>query len=205
MITLAFAAAAGVLSPSQERDVEVIWPHRPCTQQTPLHNQNCRPTHRLQGRFVSVGSCHAATVCVSRARARARPDLRAHIMSWVQREIRLPACARGCHLVTSHVTKAIGADLAQFQIGMCHIFSEWRVAVRGIGTPACLGHANVTAAWAQIRAVPPHAVQHTSASLTLNENADPDVRVDMEKALNHIVPEGRGAPWIHTAEGEDDM
>lgn len=51
----------------------------------------------------------------------------------------------------------------------------------------------------------PPAVQHTSASLTINENADPDVRVDMETALNHLVPEGRGAPWVHTDEGPDDM
>ena len=32
-------------------------------------------------------------------------------------------------------------------------------------------------------------IQHTSASLTINENCDPDVRVDMESALNAIVPE----------------
>lgn len=35
------------------------------------------------------------------------------------------------------------------------------------------------------------AVQHTSASLTVNENADPDVRKDMETALNHLAPEVR--------------
>ncbi|KAL4853157.1 hypothetical protein ACK3TF_005850 [Chlorella vulgaris] len=48
-------------------------------------------------------------------------------------------------------------------------------------------------------------IQHTSASLTINENADPDVRVDMETFLNGVVPEGRGAPWVHTDEGPDDM
>lgn len=48
-------------------------------------------------------------------------------------------------------------------------------------------------------------IQHTSASLTINENADPDVRVDMETFLNKVVPEGRGAPWVHTDEGPDDM
>ncbi|EFN53495.1 hypothetical protein CHLNCDRAFT_32143 [Chlorella variabilis] len=48
-------------------------------------------------------------------------------------------------------------------------------------------------------------IQHTSASLTINENADPDVRVDMETFLNRVVPEGRGAPWVHTDEGPDDM
>lgn len=45
---------------------------------------------------------------------------------------------------------------------------------------------------------------HTSASLTINENADPDVRVDMETCLNHLVPE-RGMPLVHTIEGPDDM
>ncbi|CAG8489511.1 25495_t:CDS:2 [Gigaspora margarita] len=46
-------------------------------------------------------------------------------------------------------------------------------------------------------------VQHTSASLCLNENADPDVRVDMEMGLNKLVPENW--PYTHTAEGPDDM
>lgn len=46
-------------------------------------------------------------------------------------------------------------------------------------------------------------LQHTSASLTINENADPDVRVDFEMALNRIVPES--LPYIHTIEGPDDM
>jgi len=45
---------------------------------------------------------------------------------------------------------------------------------------------------------------HTSASLTINENADPDVRVDMETYMNAIVPE-RGLPLTHTVEGPDDM
>ncbi|MEM6468691.1 MAG: secondary thiamine-phosphate synthase enzyme YjbQ [Planctomycetota bacterium] len=46
-------------------------------------------------------------------------------------------------------------------------------------------------------------IQHTSASLTINENADPDVRVDFETAVNHIVPET--LPYVHTIEGPDDM
>ncbi|GIL48909.1 hypothetical protein Vafri_5316 [Volvox africanus] len=49
------------------------------------------------------------------------------------------------------------------------------------------------------------SVQHTSASLTINENADPDVRKDMETYLNLSVPEGPTAPWVHTDEGPDDM
>lgn len=46
-------------------------------------------------------------------------------------------------------------------------------------------------------------IQHTSASLTINENADPDVRVDFETAMNHAVPES--LPYVHTIEGPDDM
>lgn len=47
-------------------------------------------------------------------------------------------------------------------------------------------------------------LQHTSASLSINENADPDVRIDMETYMNTIVPE-RGLPLTHTVEGPDDM
>jgi secondary thiamine-phosphate synthase enzyme len=46
-------------------------------------------------------------------------------------------------------------------------------------------------------------IQHTSASLTVNENADPDVRIDMETSFNHIAPED--LPFVHTVEGPDDM
>uniref|UniRef100_A0A803QVX5 Uncharacterized protein n=1 Tax=Cannabis sativa TaxID=3483 RepID=A0A803QVX5_CANSA len=48
-------------------------------------------------------------------------------------------------------------------------------------------------------------LQHTSASLTINENYDTDVRDDTETFLNNIVPEGNSAPWKHTLEGPDDM
>ena len=46
-------------------------------------------------------------------------------------------------------------------------------------------------------------ILHTSASLTINENADPDVRTDMETVFNHVVPED--LPLVHTIEGPDDM
>jgi len=47
-------------------------------------------------------------------------------------------------------------------------------------------------------------IHHTSASLTLNENASPDVRADFERHMNVLVPEG--APhYRHTLEGPDDM
>lgn len=47
-------------------------------------------------------------------------------------------------------------------------------------------------------------IRHTSASLTINENADPTVREDFESHFNHTVPEN--APYYrHTLEGSDDM
>src|SRR5437660_5422156 len=47
-------------------------------------------------------------------------------------------------------------------------------------------------------------IQHTSASLALNENASPDVRRDFETWSNEAVPE-RASYWTHTLEGPDDM
>lgn len=47
-------------------------------------------------------------------------------------------------------------------------------------------------------------IKHSSASLTINENADPTVRYDMEQHFNHFVPE-RAPYYQHTYEGDDDM
>ena len=47
-------------------------------------------------------------------------------------------------------------------------------------------------------------IQHTSASLLINENYDSDVLVDMQAFFNRLVPDG-DALFIHTAEGADDM
>ncbi|RIK73612.1 MAG: hypothetical protein DCC67_17690 [Planctomycetota bacterium] len=46
-------------------------------------------------------------------------------------------------------------------------------------------------------------IQHTSASLSINENADPDVPADLERSLSAIAPED--FPYRHTLEGPDDM
>ncbi|HEY5377908.1 MAG TPA: secondary thiamine-phosphate synthase enzyme YjbQ [Pseudolabrys sp.] len=46
-------------------------------------------------------------------------------------------------------------------------------------------------------------LRHTSASLTIQENADPDVQADLLTALDHLAPED--APWVHDVEGPDDM
>lgn len=48
-------------------------------------------------------------------------------------------------------------------------------------------------------------IQHTSASLTINENADPTVRSDMEIYFNRAVPESDMKYYEHTLEGSDDM
>ncbi len=46
-------------------------------------------------------------------------------------------------------------------------------------------------------------IRHTSASLTIQENADPSVLVDLTTALDRLAPEGAG--WSHDSEGPDDM
>lgn len=89
---------------------------------------------------------------------------------WFQKTIAVRAKARGCHLVTDDVVRAIGAEnLRPFKIGLAHLF-----------------------------------ILHTSASLSINENYDSDVRRDMEDALNRIVPE-EGVNYRHSMEGKDDM
>lgn len=45
-------------------------------------------------------------------------------------------------------------------------------------------------------------IQHTSCAITLNENADPDVRTDMDRLLDKVVPES--FDWEHVDEGPDD-
>ena len=47
-------------------------------------------------------------------------------------------------------------------------------------------------------------IHHTSASLLLTENADPDVRHDLESFMSRLVPDG-DSMYRHTAEGDDDM
>src|SRR5215813_11470528 len=46
-------------------------------------------------------------------------------------------------------------------------------------------------------------IRHTSASLVIQENADPDVQTDLVTALNRIAPANAG--WVHDVEGPDDM
>ena len=84
-----------------------------------------------------------------------------------QREFRLGARRRGCHLITGEILRNLPGELPE--AGLLNIF-----------------------------------VKHTSCGLSINENADPDVRSDLDKILNHLVPENE--PYYdHTLEGADDM
>ena len=47
-------------------------------------------------------------------------------------------------------------------------------------------------------------IKHTSAGITINENADPSVRVDFETIFNELIPEDK-ANYTHIMEGSDDM
>lgn len=89
-------------------------------------------------------------------------------MKFVQKEISLPACKRGFHLITTIIERAI-PEISDIEIGQLQVF-----------------------------------IKHTSASLTINENADPTVRGDFERHMNVMVPEN--APYYqHNYEGDDDM
>ncbi len=83
-----------------------------------------------------------------------------------QVEITLSPRRRGCHLITSEITRQL-PPLPKS--GILHLF-----------------------------------VKHTSCGLCINENADPDVRLDLSNILDHIVPEGKQY-YLHTLEGKDDM
>ncbi len=73
--------------------------------------------------------------------------------------------------------------------GTYDVSAEVEAAVRGSGIVSGLCHV---------------FVRHTSASLMLCENADPDVRRDLETFMSRIAPDG-DPDFVHTAEGPDDM
>jgi secondary thiamine-phosphate synthase enzyme len=83
--------------------------------------------------------------------------------------------------------------------------SELEIATRGRGfyeftdrVQELVGHSKLSTGLATIH------LQHTSASLVIQENADPDVRRDFERFFERLVPDGDPL-FIHTAEGDDDM
>ena|SRR5436190_11136380 len=84
-------------------------------------------------------------------------------------------------------------------------FHEFRIATRGRGFYELTDQvvAWISAGGFHHGLVTLH-LRHTSASLLIQENADPDVRRDFEKFFARLVPDG-DLLFIHTAEGEDDM
>lgn len=89
-------------------------------------------------------------------------------MNIYQKEIILPSCKRGFHLITGAIDKQF-PEIKNINTGLLNIF-----------------------------------MKHTSASLSLNENADPTVRKDFESHFNVMVPEN-AKYYQHTLEGADDM
>ena len=84
-------------------------------------------------------------------------------------------------------------------------FLEWTIATRGRGLYEFTGR---VAAWIESNGFKSGLLtlhlRHTSASLLIQENADPDVRRDLEAFLDRLVPDGDRL-YVHTIEGEDDM
>jgi secondary thiamine-phosphate synthase enzyme len=79
------------------------------------------------------------------------------------------------------------------------------VETRGRGTYEITGRVAAAVAAANVDAGLCHVfITHTSASLMLCENADPDVRRDLETFMADLAPDG-DARFVHTAEGADDM
>jgi secondary thiamine-phosphate synthase enzyme len=106
-----------------------------------------------------------------------------------------------CHLITDEVVQALGDHLKNVKVRS------------GGGKPSAVGETLVVSPRTNAdiaSCLPPpfqigmlHLfIQHTSAAITLNENYDPDVRTDMDRALDKIVPES--FDWLHTDEGPDD-
>ncbi|MFK5985650.1 MAG: secondary thiamine-phosphate synthase enzyme YjbQ [Pseudomonadota bacterium] len=87
---------------------------------------------------------------------------------WIQREIQLPAKARGFHLITDIILAQL-PQIGELNVGLLNVF-----------------------------------IKHTSASLTINEDADPAVRKDFENYFSRLVSENESY-YTHTSEGVDDM
>jgi len=79
------------------------------------------------------------------------------------------------------------------------------VATRGRGTYEITGEVQTAVARSGVSdGLCTVFVHHTSASLIINENADPDVQRDLDAFLSRLVPDGDPL-YVHTAEGPDDM
>ena len=98
-------------------------------------------------------------------------------MPYLQTSITLPAHDRGIHIITPHIAQALKQLLNTDKNQTSYCASSGLVHL---------------------------FLQHTSASLAINENADPDVRLDTEDWLNKIAPADQ-PEYRHTFEGSDDL
>jgi secondary thiamine-phosphate synthase enzyme len=102
---------------------------------------------------------------------------------------------------------ATGADAVQIpgKSMLTQRFLEWTVSTRGRGFYEVTGQ---MCAWVAETGIAEGLLtlhlRHTSASLVIQENADPDVRRDLESFLERLVPDGDPL-FTHTLEGDDDM
>ena len=103
-------------------------------------------------------------------------------MAYYQTTLTLPPHARGIHIITPHIRKAIAELLP-------HSTKSGSAGRSGSVGPVGMVHL---------------FLQHTSASLAINENADPDVRLDTEDWLNKVAPADQ-PEYRHTLEGSDDL
>ncbi|KAI8549203.1 hypothetical protein RHMOL_Rhmol06G0008200 [Rhododendron molle] len=130
----------------------------------------------------------------------AAPPATATAPKWAQKTITLPPHKRGCHLITPKMYRIwllYGYETTIHQF-LCPIVASPNFTI-GILKEIGQDLSGFKCGLAHL------FLQHTSASLTINENYDSDVRDDTETFLNRVVPEGSAAPWKHTLEGPDDM
>ena len=90
--------------------------------------------------------------------------------------------------------------------GMRQAIGEIEVTTRG---PGLVMITREVTAWIDVQGIEEGLLtllcQHTSASLTLQENADPDVRLDLQDAIARLGPHGGAELYRHHLEGPDDM
>uniref|UniRef100_K3XZ24 Secondary thiamine-phosphate synthase enzyme n=1 Tax=Setaria italica TaxID=4555 RepID=K3XZ24_SETIT len=125
---------------------------------------------------------------------------------WAQRTVVLPPQRRGCHLITPKVPPPSRMRIP-VPLLFVHSLSCLFDAVMLLFVYRLSQIVNeIRDDLAEFKCGMAHLfLQHTSASLTINENYDSDVQADTETFLSRIVPEGPSAPWRHTMEGPDDM
>jgi secondary thiamine-phosphate synthase enzyme len=103
------------------------------------------------------------------------------------------------HSLPKNSAKTIDAPVIRQALHRLHVATEGKGLVE-ITEPIGV--------WVSARAIATELLtlfcRHTSASLLIQENADPDVRKDLETFFEKLAPEGRGL-YVHEAEGPDDM